>query len=112
MKLKLFLDEDIHTGLSHALQQRGFDVVHTQDLKRKEKSDSDQLAFAVQEERCLITFNVRDFVNLHNQYAGQSQEHWGIIVSRQMPIGETLRRLLKKVGLATRADFKNRIDFL
>ena len=36
----------------------------------------------------------------------------GIIVSKQMPIGETLRRLLKKVGLATRADFKNRIDFL
>ena len=65
MKLKLFLDEDIHTGLSHALRQRGFDVVHAQDLKRKGKSDSEQLAFAVQEERCFMTFNVRDFVNLH-----------------------------------------------
>jgi len=112
MKLKLFLDEDIHTGLSHALQQRGYDVVHAQDLKRKGKSDSEQLAFAVQEERCLVTFNVRDFAHLHNKYAAQNREHWGIIVSRQMPIGETLRRLLKKVGLATREDFKNRIDFL
>lgn len=112
MKLKLFLDEDIHTGLSHALQKRGYDVVHAQDLKRKGKSDSEQLAFAVQEERCLVTFNVRDFVHLHNQYAGENREHWGIIVSRQMPIGETLRRLLKKVGLANREDFKNRIDFL
>jgi len=112
MKLKLFLDEDIHTGLSHALQQRGFDVVHAQDLKRKGKSDSEQLAFAVQEERCFMTFNVRDFVNLHNQYVEQNQEHWGIIVSGQIPIGETLRRLLKKIGLATRADFKNRIEFL
>jgi hypothetical protein len=112
MKLKLFLDEDIHTGLSHAQRQRGFDVIHAQDLKRKRKSDSEQLAFAIQEERCIVTFNVRDFVNLHNQYAGQNQEHWGIIVSRQMPIGETLRRLLKKIGLATRADFKNRIEFL
>jgi predicted nuclease of predicted toxin-antitoxin system len=112
MKLKLFLDEDIHTGLSHALRQRGFDVVHAQDLKRKGKSDSEQLAFAVQEERCFVTFNVRDFVNLHNQYVGQNQEHWGIIVSRQIAIGETLRRLLKKIGFATRADFKNRIEFL
>jgi len=103
MKLKLFLDEDIHTGLSHALRQRGFDVVHAQDLTRKGKSDSEQLAVAVQEERCLVTFNVRDFVKLRNQYVGQNQEHWGIVVSRQMPIGETLRRLLKKVGLATRA---------
>lgn len=112
MKLKLFLDEDIHTGLSQALRQRGFDVVHAQDLKRKGKSDSEQLAFALQEERCLVTFNVRDFVNLHNQYVEKNQEHWGIIVSRQMAIGETLRRLLKKIGFATQADFKNRIDFL
>ena len=112
MKLKLFLDEDIHTGLSHALQQRGYDVVHAQALKRKGKSDSEQLAFAVQQERCLVTFNVRDFVYLHNQYARENREHWGIIVSRQLPIGETLRRLLKKIGLATRDDFRNRIDFL
>lgn len=112
MKLKLFLDEDIHTGLAHALRQRGFDVVHAQDMKRKGKSDSEQLAFAAHEKRCLVTFNVRDFVLLHNQYVGQNKEHWGIIVSKQMTIGETLKRLLKKVGLATQADFKNRIDFL
>jgi len=59
-----------------------------------------------------VTFNIRDFVLLHNQYVGQNKEHWGIIVSKQLPIGETLKRLLKKVGLATQADFKNRIDFL
>jgi hypothetical protein len=112
MKIKFFLDEDINSGLSHALRQRGFDVVHAQDLKRKGRSDSEQLAFAVHEERCLVTFNIKDFVNLHNQYVGENREHWGIIVSRQMPIGETLRRLLKNVGFAAPADFKNRIDFL
>jgi hypothetical protein len=112
MKPKLFLDEDIHTSLAHALRQRGFDVVHAQDLKRKGISDSEQLAFAVHDERCLVTFNIRDFVLLHNQYVGQNKEHWGIIVSKQMTIGETLKRLLKKAGLTTQADFKNRIDFL
>ena len=112
MKLKLFLDEDIHTGLSHALRQRGYDVIHAQDLKRKGKSDSEQLAFAVQEERCLVTFNIRDIVKLHNLYAQQNREHWWIIVARQMPIGEALRRLLKKIGLATQEDFRTRIEFL
>jgi len=34
------------------------------------------------------------------------------LISKQMPIGKILRRLFKKVGLATQADFKNRIDFL
>jgi len=112
MKLKLFLDEDIHAGLAHALRQRGFDVVHAQDLKRKGKTDIDQLAFAVQEKRCLMTFNIRDFVMLHNQYAEQNKEHWGIIVSKQMTIGETLKRLLNKAGLAKQIDFKNRVIFL
>ena len=112
MKLKLFLDEDIHAGLAHALRQRGFDVVHAQDLERKGRSDNEQLAFAVREKRCLVSFNVRDFVLLHNLYAEQNKTHWGIVVSRQLPIGETLKRLLKKVGLATQEDFKNRIDFL
>jgi predicted nuclease of predicted toxin-antitoxin system len=58
MKLKLFLDEDIHTGLSHALQQRGYNVVHDQDLKRKGKSDSELLAFAVQEERDYLSWEI------------------------------------------------------
>ncbi len=35
------------------------------------------MTFAVQLERCLVTFNVRDFVNLHNQYSGQNQETLG-----------------------------------
>jgi hypothetical protein len=83
-----------------------------QDLKRKGKSDNEQLAFAIQEERCFVSFNVRDIVKLHNQYAERNREHWGIILARQMPIGETLRRLLKKIGLATQEDFKNRIDVL
>lgn len=112
MKLKLFLDEDVHAGLAHALRQRGFDVVHAQDLKRKGRSDSEQLAFAVHEKRCLVSFNVWDFVLLHNQYAEQNKVHWGIIVSKQLPIGETLKRLLNKVGLAKQEDFKNCIDFL
>jgi hypothetical protein len=43
---------------------------------------------------------------------GQNKEHWGIIVSKQIPPGETLKRLLIKVGFAAQADFKNRIDFL
>jgi len=81
MKLKLFLDEDIHAGLAYALRQRGFDVVHAQDLKRKGKTDSEQLALAVREERCLVSFNIKDFVFLHNQYVEQNKEHWGIALS-------------------------------
>jgi len=85
MKIKLFLDEDVHSGLAHALRKRGYDVIHAQELDRKGQSDSDQLFFAVQQERCLFTFNVKDFVILHNKLVKAQKEHWGIIVSKQIP---------------------------
>ena len=34
MKLRLLLDEDVHSGLAHALRSRGYDVVHAQELDR------------------------------------------------------------------------------
>jgi len=112
IKLRLFLDEDVHATLSHALRQRGFDVVHAQELKRKGKTDVEQLAFAVIERRCLVTFNVRDFVILHNRYQELNMEHWGIIVSKQMPVGDTLKKLLQKIGFAKSEDFRNQIVFI
>lgn len=33
MKLRLFLDEDVHFGLADALRKRGYDAVHTQEKK-------------------------------------------------------------------------------
>ena len=77
MKIELFLDEDVHSGLAHALRKRGYDAIHAQELDRKGRSDSDQLLFAIRQERCLFTFNVKDFVILHNQHAKSQQEHGG-----------------------------------
>jgi len=94
MKIRLFLDEDVHSGLAHALRKRGYDVIHAQDLERKGRSDSDQLVFAAQQERCFFTFNVKDFVMLHNRNAKIRQTHWGIIVSKQLPFRQTMSKLL------------------
>lgn len=44
-------------------------------------NDADQLAFAVSQQCALVTFNFSDFVNLHQQYLLEDQEHWGIILS-------------------------------
>ena len=94
MKIQLLLDEDVHSGLAPALRKRGYDVIHAQELDRKGWSDLDQLFFAIEQERCLFTFNVKDFVILHNEQGKAQQEHWGIIVSKQLPFRETMSRLL------------------
>lgn len=111
-KIKLFLDEDVHAVLGTILQKRGFDVEHAQESDRKGRPDSEQLKYAVAQKRCLMTFNMKDYVLLHNEYVHQGQEHWGIIVSKQLPIGETLRRLLSVLQSYNSRNMKNRLLFL
>ena len=41
MKIELFLDEDVHSGLAHVLRKRGYDAIHAQELDRKGLSDSE-----------------------------------------------------------------------
>jgi len=94
MNLRLFLDEDVHTALAVALRKRGCDAVHASKEKRLGLSDESQLNFATLQNRCLVTFNAGDFVRLHNRWVEAGREHAGIIVSKQLPVGESLRRLL------------------
>ncbi|MFV9692006.1 MAG: hypothetical protein ACNY01_13735, partial [Desulfobacteria bacterium] len=67
---------------------------------------------AIQHERCLFSFNVKDFVILHNQYAKSRQEHWGIIVSKQLPLRETMSRLLRLLQRNAKEIMKNHLEFL
>ena len=112
MKIELFLDEDVHSGLAHALRKRGYDTIHAQELDRKGRADSDQLLFAIQQERCFFSYNVKDFVILHNQYVKTQQDHWGIIVSKQLPFRETMSRLLRLLQCTAKETMKNHLEFL
>jgi predicted nuclease of predicted toxin-antitoxin system len=112
LKVKLFLDEDVHAELAHALRNRGFDAVHAQELARKGKTDREQLDYAIQEQRCVVTFNVKDFVVLHNDYIMEQRGHWGIIVSTQLPLGETMKRLLRKLQSVWAETMQNKLEFL
>ncbi len=112
MKIQLLLDEDIHFALADALRKRGYDVVHAQELQRKGRSDVEQLHLAVEQERCLFSFNVKDFVLLHNDKMSSAEGHSGIIVSKQLPLRETLSRLLKLLRYYSKEDIQNRLQFL
>jgi hypothetical protein len=111
-KISLLLDEDVHLPLSSALRKRGFDVIHAQESDRKGKTDSEQLEFATENEMCILSYNVRDFVMLHNNYVDLDKEHWGIIISKQLPIGETLTRILKLFQISSKESMKNNLEFL
>lgn len=111
-KVKLLLDEDVHLGLASALRKRGYDAVHVQELARTGRSDREQMEYAIAQESCIFTFNVKDFVLLHNDYAINEREHFGIIVSSQLPIGEALRRLLAMLQRSSLDSMKNILEFI
>jgi hypothetical protein len=112
MKLRLFLDEDVHLALAGALRKRGYDTRHTGEEGRLGMPDREQLEFAAEEGRCLVTFNVGDFVQLHNDWMQSGRGHAGIIVSKQLPVGESLRRLLVLLQHENAASMKGQLRFL
>jgi predicted nuclease of predicted toxin-antitoxin system len=112
MRVRLFLDEDVHFALADALRKRGYDVRHTGEEQRFGQSDAKQLQFAAATNRCLMTFNVGDFVQLHNLWLQTGRKHAGIIVSKQLPVGECLRRLLTIMQRETVDSMRDQLRFL
>jgi predicted nuclease of predicted toxin-antitoxin system len=111
-KPRLYLNEDIHADLAVALRKRGFDVVHTQEIDMKGSADIEQMAWAVQEQCCLFSHNIRDFVLLHNYFMKNNLSHFGIIVSGQKPIKKTLSNILNLLQNSSQEKLKNQVIFL
>ena len=55
--IRLLVDEDVWDGLAAALRKAGCDAVSVAKAQRKGFSDEDQLAFAIAEQRAIITHN-------------------------------------------------------
>jgi len=80
-KLKLHLDADTSIkALHNALVSRGHDVTRTPtEWMPLDASDDAQLVGATAQERCIFTFNIRDFMILAERYP----QHCGIILAAQ-----------------------------
>jgi len=89
--IALFLDEDVHEDLAAALRRRGI---------------------AVSQKRAVMTFNLTDFEVLADEYFWQGKYHFGIVVSPQRPLRETLRRLINLAGRFTRESFADQLVYL
>ena len=112
MKIKLLIDEDVHSSLAEVLRKRGYDAVNVRELNKRGFLDSEILLEAVKGSRCLFTFNVKDFVILHKEIIQAGKSHSGIIVSKQLNLSETLKKLLKVLQANTQETMKNKLEFL
>jgi predicted nuclease of predicted toxin-antitoxin system len=112
LPFSIYLDADVHPVVARILRGRGFDAISANDAGYRQASDREQLDIAVAQRRTLVTFNVRDFVTEARVYAEEGRDHWGIIVSDQLQVGEVVRRLTKVLGRYAASDMRNRFVWL
>jgi hypothetical protein len=92
--VRVFTDEMVDTDLALALQQQGYDVLSCRDAGRSNQriSDENQLAFATQEGRAILSFNARDFLRIDGEWKAAGRAHAGIVVvARTLSIGDLIR---------------------
>lgn len=96
--VRLYLDRHIIARLAVDLRGRGFDVLRTEEAGNDTAADEEQLVFATRQSRTLLTFNIRDFAPLHEDWQAAGRPHAGIVVSQQLggrQYGLLLQRMLR-----------------
>ena len=76
------------------------------------KSDEEQLDFAVSNRRAIVTFNIKDFVLLHQSWLSEGKEHFGIIVSPEIRISKLIHLCLKFLYRIEGKELLNQMHFL
>ena len=90
-EIKIYLDEDISPVIANVLRSRGYDVISSHEVNMNGKGDKEQLDYAIQNERVLLTFNARHFAPLIEEYYQKGKEHFGIIVPKKINLSEMIK---------------------
>ena len=109
---KLLLDEHIFTYLAKLLREQGFDVIHVNEVELTSTPDDKIMQFAANEHRAVVTFNIRDYVPLSIKYFEDGKEHYGVVVSKELPRGELQRRVTKLLETVTAEELINAVRYL
>ena len=72
--MRFYLDDDLS-----AARLLGLDVISTRESGRLGSTDEQQLLFAAQEGRCLVTQNFTDFYRLTRSFSAAGLPHMGVL---------------------------------
>ena len=105
--IALYTDADVGLALAKQLRERGYDALSALEIGKFQPTDQEQLDYAISQRRTILTFNQRHFEPLYEEYWNAGKEHYGIIVSEQIAVGEMLRRTLKLLNSVSAGEMKN-----
>lgn len=97
-QIRLYLDEDVDPQLAEDLRRHGFDVEASSAVGLMRAPDRDQLEYARQAGRAILTHNRDDFLRLARLLALSNLDHDGILYVPQLPYRSLFRRLVAFLG--------------
>jgi uncharacterized protein with PIN domain len=108
-RIKFHLDESVSNAIAFGLRRRGIDVTTTPEVGLISASDREQIAFALSENRIVITHD-DDFVVLHR--SGINHARIAYCDQKRRSIGEILNTLILIWEALEPEDMTNKIEFL
>jgi nucleoside-diphosphate-sugar epimerase len=112
--VRLFLDAHLSGRvIAEALRERGHDVRAADEERSLDGWDDERLlALATDEDRIMVTFNVRDFPRIVSEWAAAGRHHAGCLMILRLDhreFGEVLRVI--DAALITRSDLEEWRDY-
>jgi hypothetical protein len=115
LSARLYRDHNIDRQLAFDLRRRAFDVTYASEVGKERARDEEHLRWAASEGRALVTYDVRDFRILAEEWAATGRDHAGIIISQAPPYlvyGNVLRRLLLLLNSLSAEQLTNQVQWL
>lgn len=107
-QIRFYLDEHIPAAVAEGLRRRGVDSLTVQEAGRSGLSDPEQLAFARNAGRVIVTMD-SDFLVL----ASQGVSHAGIAYAKpNRSIGDLITASMLLFEVLTSAEMANHVEFL
>jgi predicted nuclease of predicted toxin-antitoxin system len=78
--LRFLLDENVHPGVAEAAWEMELDVVSVHDLRRVGRSDYEQLQFAAEQDRVLVSRNRGDYLHWTREFYHGGRPHCGVLL--------------------------------
>ena len=109
MPIRFHLDEHVSPAIAEGLRAHGVDVTTSQEAHLLGQDDTDQLSFAISEERVIVTHD-RDFSRIH----ASGMEHFGICYCRPQKhgIGEMVQMLRLVHACFSEDQMRNHLEYL
>lgn len=78
--MRFLLDENIHPRVAELAWEMDLDVVSVHDVRRRGLADREQLDYAAEQERVLVTRNREDYLYLTREYFREGRPHRGVLL--------------------------------